>query len=160
MTSLTPLELKTWLEWAGARLIAMPGRRPGPADIKVIWPEYSQDKFQVLDHRPGLSIHAAAPSNQEIPIVDEILSLPSVCSLHKPRRVLHIRALVHPLNGRYIYTWTRVAEKLESNRETVRYWHKKGLQEVCDKADRGKVCHISAFLQSALQAYEARANLP
>ena len=75
--TLSPQELQAWLEWAGARLIAMPGGRTRPAEPHVIWPEYSQEKFEILTFRSALPLRAAAPSSAEIPIVEEILLLPN-----------------------------------------------------------------------------------
>jgi hypothetical protein len=145
---LTPDELRVWLEWAGARLIAMPGGRIGPANYKVYWPEFSQETFQVLEFRKIAPLRASAPSKDEIPLVDEILTFPSVCKDIYTRRVLHVRALVHPVNHRYLYKWTRIAELLHTDRQTVRNWHAKGLREVVAKADPVKVCRIAFALQN------------
>lgn len=149
VSGLTPLQLRDWLEWAGARLVAMPVGRIKPAGVTVVWPEYSQNTFEILDFRAGLSVRAAAPSASEIPIMEEILSLPNLCSEIHIRRVLHTRALVHPLNRRYIYKWTRVAELLHTNRDMVRRWHARGLREVTAKADPTKICRISQFFAAA-----------
>lgn len=148
MVDLTPSELQLWLEWAGARLIAMPGGHVGPAELKVIWPEYSQDKFQVLEFRKNLPIRAAAPSSVEIPFVDEILTLPNICAFEKTRRVLHARLLVHPINGRYRYTWRKIGILVESDHKTVKNWHRKGLEEVITKTNPEQVCRIWAFFES------------
>jgi hypothetical protein len=143
---LTPTELQIWLEWAGARLIAMPGPRIKPADPKVIWPDYEQEKFEVTTFRGALPVRAVAPSSKEVPIVEEILLLPNVCEHSYTRRVLHARSLVHPINGRYLYRWTRIAELLAVKTYTVRRWHKDGLLEVISKAPRDRVCRIAAFV--------------
>ena len=146
MVDLTPSELQVWLEWAGARLIAMPGGRIGPSNTKVIWPDYAQDSFEVLEFRGAVPIRASAPSSTEIPIVDEILLLPNVCAKDYTRRVLHARSLVHPINGRYLYKWTRIAELLAVKAYTARRWYNEGLVEVISKAPEDKVCRIAAFL--------------
>jgi len=138
--------LQFWLEWAGARLVAMPGRREGPAATKVIWPEYDQEKFEVLTFRGRLPLRAAAPDKDEIPLVDEILLFPNLCSQVHVRRVLHARALVHPLNQRHLFPWSRIAKLLHSDHKQVQRWHRKGLEEVVSKVDRSKVCRIEAFL--------------
>ena len=155
--ALTPEELRIWLEWAGARLIAMPGLRIGPAKTKVIWPDYAQETFQILDFRGALPVRAAAPSSKEIPIVEEILLLPNVCEKNYTRRVLHARSLVHPINGRYLYRWPRIAELLDVKIHTARRWYKEGLVEVTKKAPRDKVCLISAFISAAEAAAGLRA---
>lgn len=145
MTQLSPAELQTWLEWAGARLIAMPGGRIKPDELRCVWPAFSQEVYQVLEFRGRLSIRAAAPSSAEIPIMEQILLLPNVCGWQNTRRVLHARSLVHPLNGRHLYNWTRLAEKLETERRAVRRWFMRGLEEVVKKAEPEAVCRIAAF---------------
>ena len=150
MSQLTPIELQSWLEWAGARLIAMPGGRVGPKDYRVAWPEFSQDTHEVLKFRNQTPLRVAAPSSAQIPIVDEILALPNVCSRDYIRRVLHIRALVHPIHGRHLYPWTRIAKLLQSSPQLVKSWHAKGLREVVEKAPPDKVCLIFTFMQESL----------
>lgn len=148
MTTLTPVLLQEWLEWAGARLIAMPGRRIAPAEPTVIWPEYNRNAFEVLDFRRGLALRAVAPNKDEIDIVDEILLFPNVCTDVIVRRVLHTRALVHPLNGRHLFPWTRIAKLLSTDHKHVQRWHARGLTEVVAKLETARVCRVSAFLST------------
>jgi hypothetical protein len=149
VVDLTPQELQVWLEWAGARLIAMPGPRIGPADIKVIWPEYSQEKFEILDFRNMTPLRAPGPSKDEIPIMEEILTLPALCSDPLKRRVLHSRALIHPVNSRHLYSWRKIALLLGRDAKTIKTWHTFALSEVCRRATNGSVCRIYAFMQAA-----------
>lgn len=148
MTQISPTELQEWLEWAGARLLAMPSPKIKPAEPHVIWPEFSQDKFEVLKFRGGMSLRASAPSKDEIPLVDEILLLPNVCQRSVVRRILHARALVNPINGRYIYNWSRLAKLLQLDRQSVKRQHTNGLIEVVKRAPSDRVCRIHLFFQS------------
>ena len=149
VNDLSPSDLQTWLEWAGARLIAMPGGRIAPAQPHVIWPEYSQETFQVLQFRGGVPLRAAAPSSTEIPIVDEILTFPNVCERDYIRRTLHARSLVHPLNGRYLYKWSRIATLLDVKPTTVKVWHRNGLKEMAEKLEKSRICRVAAFFAEA-----------
>jgi len=144
-TCATPDLINDWLEWAGARLLASPSNKIKPAGPKVIWPDFAQDQFQVLDFRKGLSLRAPPPGPAEIPIMEAILMLPNLCSEVKTRRVLHARCLVNPLTYRNINSWTKIALLIHSNRETVRLLHHKGLTEVSQKVDYAIVCRISGF---------------
>lgn len=153
---LTPQELQIWLEWAGARLWAMPIGRIKPAEPRALWPDYSLESFQVLDFRKAAPPKAAAPSSREIPIIDEILLLPNVCAREETRRVIHARLLVHPINGRYRHNWTEVAKLVKSDRRIVKIWYKRGLEEIIQKANPEKVCLIAAFFAAAESAYAAR----
>lgn len=154
MPCLDPATLQTWLEWAGARLIAMPGPRTGPKEPKGFWPaEFSQDKFQVLEFRGGLPIRAGAPSAEEISWVDEILLLPNVCERDVVRRIIHTRLLIHPIRGTHLYTWTSIAKKLSIGPHKIRPYtikklHRDGLKEVCEKTDPARVCRIAPFMAS------------
>lgn len=142
--------LQTWLEWAGVRLIAMPGPREGPGPLRAAtWPfEYDQDKFQVLEFRRGLAARMMAPSAKEIPIMDEILSMVNICSVKDARRVINYRLLIHPIRNTHLYKWPRVVEKVEIKLSGVKRLHREGLQEICRKADRQRVCQIAAYLQA------------
>jgi hypothetical protein len=131
---LTPNELQFLLEWAGARLVAIPGPRVGPNGTKVIWPEYSQDQFEVLKFRGEQAIRAGAPSKDEIPIMDEILLLPSFCRRVVVRRTVRLRTLVHPVNNRHLFPWRKIAAILKSDSKTVRNWFSLGLNEIIERA--------------------------
>jgi len=146
---LSPQDLQMWLEWAGARMIAMPGGRTKPSEPHVIWPEYSQDKFELLEFRKDNPLRASGPSKDEIPIMDEILTLPRYCTDPFKRRVLQSRALVHPINGRNLYSWGKIARILSRDPKTVKAWHTSGLKEVCNKAPQASVCRIRAFLSAS-----------
>ncbi len=147
-----PREVQDWLEWAGARLIAMPGAKTRPASPHVVWPEYSQDQYELLAFRRALPIRAAAPTPDEIPMVDLILELPNVCERVIVRRILHTRCLMHPIRLTPIYRWSRIAELLDVKVYTVKRLHAEGLVEAAKKADPNKVYRISAF-------FRARADL-
>ena len=139
------------------RLVAMPSGRIFPSEYRSFWPDYSLDRFQVLENRPPLSVRAAAPSSQEIPIVDEILLLPNLISWETKRKIVHARLLVHPLRGNYLNSWTKISKLLKKDRRVVKTWHGQGIQEIVDKIEPEKVCHISAFFEAAVSAYANKA---
>lgn len=151
MTALiTPEELKHWLEWAGIRLVAMPTQRMKPKLPRAFWPEYSQDKFQTLEFRPNITLRALAPSRDEIPIMDEILSLPNTCTRVEVRRILHKRALINPVRGTYVYSWREIADILDMKQSAAKRLHREGLVEAARKADPGRVYRIRAFTAPSL----------
>jgi hypothetical protein len=43
------------------------------------------------------------------------------------RRILGARALVHPLTGRHLYPWRRLAAVLGSDHKAVQRWHGQGV---------------------------------
>ncbi len=144
MAALDPQTLQTWLEWAGARLIAMPGPRTGPKEPKAFWPfEYDHDRFQVLEFRRGLAARAMAPSAKEIPMMEEILTFPNMCSHETTRRIIHDRLLMHPIKMTHLYTWADIAKTFKMKTYKVSYLHKLGLMEICEKAKPEHVCRIA-----------------
>ena len=147
MSDLTPQELEEWLEWAGVRLIAMPGKRIGPDEYRSFWPDFSQDKFEITEFRIGLGIRMMAPSNKEIPIVEEILTLPSLCKDIRGRRTLHMRSLLHPINLRHIFPWKRIAEILQSDPRTISKLHHRCLIQVAQAIPPAQVYSLSSRLQ-------------
>lgn len=154
MIDLTPDELQTWLEWAGLRLVAMPGQRTGPADLKIIWPEYSQDQFEILDFRRSVPLRASGPSKDEIPIMDEILLLPNLASDVIRRRILHVRLLIHPIRGHNLYSWTSVSKILHSSPKRVKRLHSLALLEVSRKVPTNQVCRLADALQGVIPLRE------
>lgn len=142
----TPPELKEWLEWAGARLIAMPMRGLRPNNPNVYWPDFSQNlnKFEKV-YGNDTPLRANGPSKDEIPIMDLILLLPNSCPNILGRRVLHARALVHPVHGRPLYPWTQIAKLLHSDRRRVKRLWEDSLDIAAERADPDSVCRIAAF---------------
>lgn len=141
-------EIITWLEWAGAKLIAMPGRRVRPAEPTSLWVDYVQDIRNTDEFRQRLSIRAMAPSAEEITVMDAILPLPSICAEHTTRRVIHARSLVHPVNNRHLYRWTRIAKLLHTDRRTVRRWHHAGIDEIARKIEPDIVHTLRQYFSS------------
>lgn len=139
-----PLELQRWLEWAGAKFIALPCGRLRPAQPTVIWPEYAQDRHEVLEFRgrPNLGLHAAAPSAAEIPLMDEILLLPNLCPDIRARRAVRLRTLVHPISRRYLNPWPRTAEILHTNPQSARIFFNRGLRTILDRAPCGVLANL------------------
>lgn len=143
---LTPKLLQVWLEWAGQRLEAISVGKIKPSGPKVIWPEYSQDKFQVLEFRKNAPSRNSGPSSAEIPIMDEILLLPNLCSDELSRRIIHRRLLIHPISGRYKFRWDEVAKEFDLKISNAKFKHKKGLEEIVKKIPHPKVCRLNAFV--------------
>lgn len=142
----SPSEIDTWLCWAGKRLLSMPSSKVKPQEYRSYWPDVVQElnKFEKLNHgdRP---LRASAPTKEDIPIVDTILTLPNRCSDVKVRRVLHARSLIHPINDRHIYGWSKLARLLHVDRRTVKHWHNSGLEEIADNAEEKTVWLILRY---------------
>jgi hypothetical protein len=144
--TLDPDRLQLWLEWAGARMWALPVDGVWPQSFHVAWPEYNIELFQVLEFRARLALRAAAPSSAEIPIMDQILSLPALCRETERRRILHRRAIVHPIRNRHIYTWHRLARDFHKDPRSLRALHRRALDEVVGKIPRETLTSLYDFM--------------
>lgn len=142
-----PDTLEIWLEWAAAKQIAMPSGQLFPSDPRAAWPEYSRDRFQVLEYRRVVQMRALAPSSKEIPIMDAINELPNLCKLREIRQTVRLRTQIHPIRQTHLITWNGVAKKMKTKIHIVRYWYKNGLEEIAEKAPKPIVCRIAAFLK-------------
>jgi Domain of unknown function (DUF6362) len=128
-------EVKEWLEWAGAKLLAFPTSSPAPRGYRVAWPEFAADARQAYGYTRE-TLRAGAPSAREIALMDELLALPGLISDPNMRRIVHCRALVTPVLGRYIYSYTKIALVLHSNGRRIAVLHQRGLGEIARKLPR------------------------
>jgi hypothetical protein len=141
-------ELEQWLEWAGTRLIAMPGPRVGPSESTGWWPDYSQDRYEVIEFRARIALRIAAPSGSEIELMEEILYLPSLIGVGvnehdcEVRRVVRRRILLHPITNRRLWQWDRLAKEHKRSQVTLRTWYKKGLSQICRRISGDKTTSI------------------
>src|SRR3546814_10818412 len=46
------------------------------------------------------------------------------------RRIVQSRSLVHPVTGRHLYSWRRLAQVLQVHHETVRAWHGQAIDRI------------------------------
>jgi hypothetical protein len=134
-------DVEALLEWAGAKLIALPGRRAGPAPLRVFWPDYDQELRFSADEgfRQARALREAAPSGPELDLMDLILLLPNVIDSADRRRIVRLRTLVHPLNGRRFWHWTRLASEFGLKEYSARQLYLKGLNEIARKTPEEKI---------------------
>ncbi len=120
---LTAAEIVARLEAAGATLLAMPSRGYSPRlaqmNYDVVHSALETYGWQTAVLRPP------APSAAEISAMDEAFSwiglIPEL--RYVLRRIVGARALVYPLEGRYIFPWRRLATVLGADHKSVQRWH-------------------------------------
>jgi len=120
-------EIKTWLEWSGAKLLAMRIASPAPKGVRNAWPEYATLPDDAYGYTKN-TLRAAIPSRFDITLMDEILLLPALIPDVLIRRIIHSRALVAPVSGKYLYSYETVAKLLYTDRKTIARLHGKGLK--------------------------------
>jgi hypothetical protein len=115
------------LEQAGATLLAMPDRGPST--------RMRQMRFDIVHTAleaygwAAPAVRPPRPSAADISFMDEAFGwlqlIPEQSYLL--RRILGARALVHPITGRHLYTWRRLAAVLGADHKSVQRWHGNGV---------------------------------
>jgi len=111
------------LESAGATLLAMPAHgystQLRQMKFDVVHSALEAYGWQAAGARPPV------PSATDITLMDEAFSWLALIPEQKYvlRRILGARALVHPMTGRHIYPWRRLAALLGADHKSVQRWH-------------------------------------
>lgn len=115
------------LEAAGSCLLALPNTGYSP-HMKITRYEVVQSAADAYGW-DRTSIRQPHPSGVEIDRMDEALGWLSTIPEEKflLRRLLGARALTHPLTGRHLYPWRRLAGVLGSDHKAVQRWHREGV---------------------------------
>jgi hypothetical protein len=135
MNELSTDAVRSWLEWAGARLLLLPPN--GPKQLHSSWPGVVIDR--------GAARIAYRISAVEYTLLDETSELPLLITAPPIRRLVQLRSIIRPNSGQYVYKWTRLGELCTIDHRTVRRWHQRGLEEICDKLPAERVERFTAF---------------
>jgi hypothetical protein len=120
------------LEAAGATLLAMPSTGYST--------RMRQMRFDIVHTAleaygwEAPALRAAAPSALAIMQMDEAFGWLGLIPEAKfvLRRILGARALVHPLTGRHLFAWRRLAAGLGADHKSVQRWHGEAVRMVVD----------------------------
>ncbi len=119
----TGAEIVRQLEQAGATLLAMPSTGYST--------RMRQMRFDIVHTAleaygwEAPALRAPAPDAAAISAMDEAFGWLALIpeSQFLLRRILGARALVHPLTGRYLFTWRRLASSIGADHKSVQRWH-------------------------------------
>jgi hypothetical protein len=126
------------LEEAGATLLAMPSSGYST--------RMRQMRFDIVHTAleaygwAAAPIRAPAPDAAAISAMDEAFGWLALIPEGKfvLRRILGARALVHPITGRHLFPWRRLAATLGADHKSVQRWHRDGVDHLtralCDRA--------------------------
>lgn len=121
------------LEEAGAVLLAIGGTRPGPRRAHAQseqWPVV----HEVIEAYgwTGARVRPAIPDAHAISRMDEALGWLGLIppDRYVLRRIVGGRALVSPLTGRHLFTWTQMARLLGAEPRAVKAWHRAGIAAI------------------------------
>jgi len=121
-------EIVMRLEAAGATLLAMPAQGYSTAmrqmRFDIVHTALEAYGWQNAAMRPPV------PAAEAISEMDEAFGwlglIPEQSYLL--RRILGARALVHPLTGRHLYPWRRLATLVGADHKSVQRWHRNGVK--------------------------------
>lgn len=137
---ITTDDLRQALEWAGMTLLSMGIRSPLPKGPQSAWPAFASDANIAYGYS-GERLRPALPSGRDIELMEKVLTLPAGTDNLQVRRLLHARALVAPISNRHLYSWSKLAFMLHTDRRKVVRMHHNGLADVVAKLDDNKI-HI------------------
>lgn len=128
---MTVEDLEARLVEAGVTLLSMsaPGLFPSirvtaPLPVVHDWEAYGWT---------GERVRAARPSPSAISRMDEVLGW---INAHLPahpatlKRIVHARMLVHPVSGKHLYPWRRLAAAVGADHKAVQRWHAQALRSI------------------------------
>ena len=148
MSNASPIEVKEWLEWAGAKLLAMHISSPKPKEFRSFWPDYADEAHSAYGYT-GERLRPAQPRAVEIELMDKLLLFPGLIEDIQIRRIVNARALVSPVANRYLYSWHKLGFMLNTSPRRVVRLHAKGLITIADKLPPEKVDAVRRLLPSS-----------
>jgi hypothetical protein len=120
--------LITVLEEAGATLLSLPpsGFSPGlkTSALPILREAAEGYGWSAAEVRPPM------PSAARISRMDKAMGYLALIPQDRYllRRILGCRALVHPISGRHLYSWRRLAEVLRADHKAIQRWHAEGIR--------------------------------
>lgn len=139
----TPGEVRQRLEDAGRTLMTLPMPRGAlPRDARSNWPDVVrgyEDAFAALigapeevrqDFSDAHNRVRVTPSAAAVGRMDEVLGWLWRIDDPRKRRLCLSRALVHPVSGRHVASYRRLARIFGLHHETVRAWHDRALADI------------------------------
>lgn len=141
MSSASPSEIQFWLEWAGARLLSIHINGTKPGQYRSFWPDYPDDAKTAYGYT-NERFRIPSPNSSEISLMDEILQTILLTPVVVQRRIIGLRILIFPLSGRNLYSWTRIASIIHSERRAVKHQFEIGIKTITKNIPDEKVKNI------------------
>ncbi|GAB0116910.1 DUF6362 family protein [Acidisoma sp. 7E03] len=116
------------LEEAGATLLSLPPSGFSPrlrtSTLPVLREAAEAYGWSTAELRPPM------PSAARISRMDRAMGFLGLIPADRYvlRRIVGCRALVHPLNGRHLFSWRRLGELLGADHKAVQRWHAEGIR--------------------------------
>ena len=120
--------LVTCLEEAGATLLSLPNTGFSPnlktSALPILREAAEAYGWSATEVRPAM------PSASRISRMDTVLGYLALIPQDRYvlRRIIGCRALVHPISGRHLFSWRRLAELLGADHKAIQRWHAEGIR--------------------------------
>lgn len=126
--TITADEVVSRLEDAGRTLMRLPGSG-WSTGARTYWPDIVREQMEAYGWTDA-ELRLGPPSAAEISAMDEALRwlgyIPE--DRYVLRRIVGIRAIVHPISGRHRYTWRALGRMLHCNHMAAQRWHAEGIR--------------------------------
>ena len=124
------------LEEAGTTLLALPNTGPSTRLVQsgLEWVRDAAESYGAVRAR----LRPAIPSAAQITRMDQAYRWVSRIPEDKYvlRRVVGARSLVHPMTGRHLYSWRRLATAVGADHKAVQRWHSQGIDLITKVLNR------------------------
>ena len=126
------------LEEAGSTLLALPNTGPSTRLVQSGM-EWVRSVAESYGHNRA-KLRPAIPSAAHITRMDQALRWISAIpdDRYVLRRVVGARSLVHPLTGRYLYSWRRLGTAVGADHKAVQRWHAQGIDMIVSLLNRAQ----------------------
>ena len=127
------------LEEAGATLLALPGSgwstRLRTSSLEIVRTAIESYGWSTNRIRPPL------PSPARITRMDETMGWISLIPVERYvlRRIVGARSLVHPITGRHLFPWRRIAVTIGAHHKAVQRWHAQGIESIVTQLNKRPV---------------------
>lgn len=123
---LTPAELEARFAEAGATLLALPASGYTPKLRLSHWP-VPPEALQV--YAGAVRCRPPVPSPERISRMEETFALLALIPEERRllRRIVALRALVHPISERPLYSWRRLGALFGADHKAIQRWHAEAL---------------------------------
>lgn len=142
-TALSPEALAARFAEAGATLLALPAAGPSPRLRLSRWP-IPPEALQV--YAGAVRCRPPVPSPERISRMEETFAWLALIPAERRllRRLVALRALVHPVSERPLYSWRRLGTLFGADHKAVQRWHAEALALIGAALARGAEREASA----------------
>ena len=122
------------LEAAGKTALSLPRGRHGPSKRVTM----SIDIVLKASESYGWNLAPLrfSPSAAQITQMEEAWGWLGLIESTIDRRIVTLRAMVHPVSERHIYTWRRLGVLVGADYKSVQHWHLRGIKIIKKSLDR------------------------